>query len=257
VPQSPPQGSLRARVLAGEIVYGTFIGAASPIVAELCARAGFDWLIVDLEHGAGTEGELLAQLHAIGDRSAALVRPQSAERLRIGRALDLGARGLMIPRLETVDEVTETLSWLRFPPDGIRGLALTTRGAGLADVDHGGIAGLNPPILGIFQVESPVAVRNAGAIAALDGVDVLFVGPADLSHSMGIPGRFEDPSFTDALRAVATATEAAGKAAGILVRAPTDVPRVLDLGYRFIGVGSDLNFVIDGARAVMAGVPRS
>ncbi len=254
MPSPPPSGSLRARVLAGETVFGTFIGAASPIIAELCARAGFDWLIVDLEHGAGTEGELLAQLHAIGDRSAALVRPQSAERLRIGRALDLGASGLMIPRLETVDEVTETLSWLRFPPDGIRGLALTTRGAGLADVGHADIATLNPPILGVFQVESPVAVGNAAAIAALDGVDVLFVGPADLSHSMGIPGRFDDPAFDLALRAVAAATEAAGKAAGILVRGPGDVARFLDLGYRFIGVGSDLNFVIDGARAVMDGV---
>jgi 2-dehydro-3-deoxyglucarate aldolase/4-hydroxy-2-oxoheptanedioate aldolase len=235
-------------------VYGTFVGTGSPIVAELCARAGFDWLIVDLEHGAGTEAELLAQLHAIGDRSTALVRPQSGERLRIGRALDLGAAGLMIPRLETVDEVMETLAWLRFPPDGIRGLALTTRGAGLAEVGHADIARLNGPILGVFQVESPVAVRNAAAIAALDGVDVLFVGPADLSHSMGIPGQFDAPAFGESLRTVASATEAAGKAAGILVRAPADVPRFLDLGYRFIGVGSDLNFVIDGARAVMTGV---
>ena len=82
-------------------------------------------------------------------------------------------------------------------------------------------------------------------------VDVLFVGPADLSHSMGIPGRFEEPSFVDALRAVSGATQRHGKAAGILLRGPDDVPRYRELGYRFIGIGSDLNFVIDGARGVV------
>jgi 2-dehydro-3-deoxyglucarate aldolase/4-hydroxy-2-oxoheptanedioate aldolase len=236
-------------VLAGETAIGTFVGAGSPIVAELCARAGFDWLIVDLEHGAGTESELLSQLLAIGDRCAALVRPPSGERLRIGRALDLGAAGIMVPRVETVAEVEEILPWLRYAPDGTRGLALTTRGAGLGDVGHADIAARNATVLGIFQVESPRAVAEAPAIAALDGVDVLFVGPTDLSHSMGVPGRFEDAGFVAALRAVVDATEAAGKAAGILLRSPADLGRYLDMGYRFIGIGSDLNYVIDGARA--------
>jgi 4-hydroxy-2-oxoheptanedioate aldolase len=252
--QPPPAGSLRARILAGETLFGTFVGTGSPIVAELCARAGLDWLIVDLEHGAGTESELLGQLHAIAAWTTAIVRPQSTERLRIGRALDYGAAGVMVPRLETVAEVEEALGYLRFPPEGIRGIALTTRGAGLAEVAHEGVAGLNASVIGVFQVESPLAVENASAIAHLDGVDVLFVGPADLSHSMGLPGRFDEPAFVDALRAVSAATEAHGKAAGILLRTPADLSRYLDLGYRFIGIGSDLNFVIDGARAVVAAV---
>lgn len=248
-PPPPPPGSLRARVLDRETVIGTFVGAGSPIIAELCARAGFDWLIVDLEHGAGTETELLAQLHAIGDRATALVRPPSAERLRIGRALDLGAEGIMIPRLETVAEVRETLPWLRYPPEGTRGLALTTRGAGLGDVAHADIAARNATVLGVFQVESPAAVEAAPQIAALDGVDVLFVGPTDLSHSMAMPGRFDEPAFVDALRAVVAATDGAGKSAGILLRTAADIDRYHGLGFRFIGIGSDLNFVIDGARA--------
>jgi 2-keto-3-deoxy-L-rhamnonate aldolase RhmA len=250
----PPSGSLRARILARETLYGTFVSSGAPIMAELCARAGFDWLIVDLEHGAGTESELLGQLHAIGDRTAALVRPQSTERLRVGRALDYGAAGVMVPRLETVAEVDEALTYLRFPPEGIRGIALTTRGAGLAEVAHAGVAGLNASVVGVFQVESPLAVENATAIAAFDGVDVLFVGPADLSHSMGIPGRFDEPTFVDALRTVSAATEREGKAAGILLRSPADLDRYLELGYRFIGIGSDLNFVIDGARGVVEAI---
>ena len=254
--QPPPAGSLRARILAGETLYGTFVSSGAPIMAELCARAGFDWLIVDLEHGAATESELMSQLHAIGDRTTALVRPQSTERLRIGRALDTGAAGIMVPRLETVEEFQEALQYLRFPPEGVRGIALATRGAGLGEVAHAGVAGLNGSIVGVFQVESPLAVQNAASVAALDGVDVLFVGPADLSHSMGIPGRFDEPAFVDALRAVSSATEAAGKAAGILLRSAGDVPRYLELGYRFIGIGSDLNFVIDATREVVAAVRR-
>jgi 4-hydroxy-2-oxoheptanedioate aldolase len=252
--QPPPAGSFRARILAGETVYGTLASAGSSITAEICARAGFDWLIVDLEHGAGTEAELLGQLYAIGDRAAAIVRPQSTERLRVGRALDYGAAGLMIPRLETVEEVREALSYLRYPPDGVRGLALTTRGAGLGEVGHADVKTLNAAIVGVFQVESPLAVDNAPEIAALDGVDVLFVGPTDLSHSMGVPGQFDNEDFVDALRAVTVATEAAGKAAGILLRAAADLPRYRELGFRFIGIGSDLNFVLDGARGVMAAV---
>jgi len=252
--QPPPAGSLRARVLAGETLYGSFVSGGSAIHAELLARAGFDWLIVDLEHGAGTESELMGQLHAIGDRTTAIVRPQSGERLRIGRALDLGAAGIMVPRLETADEVRETLPYLRYPPEGVRGLALATRGAQLGEVGHADIAALNASIVGVFQVESPLAVENAAEIAALDGVDVLFVGPTDLSHSMGIPGQFDNPDFVDALLTVTTATEASGKAAGILLRSPADLPRYRELGFRFIGIGSDLNFVLDGARAVVAAV---
>ncbi len=247
----PPESSFRARILGGETLFGTFVSSGSAVVAELCARVGFDWLVVDLEHGGGTESELLGQLQAIGERTAAIVRPQSAERLRVGRALDLGAHGIMVPRLETSDEVAEAISFLRFPPDGVRGVALMSRGAGFGEVVHADDAALNRRLAGVVQIESPVAVANARAMAAIDGVDVLFVGPSDLTHSMGIPGRFGEPAFEDALRAVVAAAEASGKAAGILIRSTADLDRHLALGYRFIGIGSDLNFAIDGAKATL------
>ena len=126
-----------------------------------------------------------------------------------------------------------------------------SRGAGFGEVVHADVAGLNRRLTGVVQIESPVAVANARALAAIDGVDVLFVGPSDLTHSMGIPGRFGEPAFEDALRAVVAATEASGKAAGILIRSTADLDRHLGLGYRFIGIGSDLNFAIDGARATL------
>ena len=246
--------NLRARLRARETVYGTFLNSGSPLAAELCARAGFDWVIIDLEHGAATEADLLAHLYAIGaTETAALVRPQSGERLRIGRALDLGAHGIMIPRIDTPEQASEAIDWLRWPPDGGRGLALLTRGAELGEVGHGSIRALNQRVVGIVQVESPSAVEHASEIAAIDGVDVLFVGPTDLSHSMGIPGQFDDPSFLAALRTVVAATEASGKTAGILLRDAAALPAHRELGFRFIGLGSDGAFVTDGARAVLAG----
>jgi 4-hydroxy-2-oxoheptanedioate aldolase len=245
---------LRSRLRAGETLFGGFAAIGAPVATELLARAGFDWLIIDLEHGFGTESELLANLHAIGTtRAAALVRPQSGERLRIGRALDLGAHGIMVPRIDHPDQAREAISFMRYPPDGVRGVALSTRGAGLSELGHGDIAGINGRVLGIIQMESRGAIEHATEIAGIDGADVLFVGPTDLSHSLGVPGRFDDPTYLDALRRVVAAADAAGKAAGILLYDVKVVARHRELAFRFIGLGSDAAFIASGARAILAG----
>jgi 4-hydroxy-2-oxoheptanedioate aldolase len=247
-----PRTDLRRRVLAGEVTFGAFASLASPIAAEVLGRTGLDWVILDLEHSTLTETDLLAGIYALqATRATALVRVEEGTRLRIGRALDFGAEGLMIPRLETVEQVADAVSWMRFPPDGVRGLALSTRGAGQSSVAHVDVHKLNALALGIFQVESPIAVANAEALAAIDGVDVLFVGPADLSHSLGIPGQFEHATFMGALDAVAAACRVHGKAAGILLKGSEDVPAYLDRGYTFIGLGSDGGWVSNGARVVL------
>ena len=141
---------------------------------------------------------------------------------------------------------------MRYPPDGGRGLALSTRGAGLGELGHADVRAINQRIVGIIQVESPSAVEHAGEIAAIDGVDVLFIGPTDLTHSMGIPGQFDDARYLAALERVVVAAEGAGKATGILLYNMAVLPRHLDLGFRFVGLGSDGSFVADGARAVLA-----
>jgi 4-hydroxy-2-oxoheptanedioate aldolase len=253
-PSLPPRGDLRRRVLAGEPTIGAFVNLGSLASAELVARAGYDWVIVDLEHGMGTISDLHAQLLAVqATPTTALVRVPSAERLNVGRAMDLGADGLMIPRLERVAEVTETLTWMRFPPDGVRGVALPNRGGGYGEIGHAELAArVNPTILGVFQVESPAAVESAGELAAIEGVDVLFVGPADLSHAMGIPGRFDEPSFVAALDRVVGACRAHGKSAGILLKDGASVAASHAQGFTFIGVGSDASFVTSGARQQLA-----
>jgi len=216
-------------------------------------RAGLDWVVVDLEHGNATEATLLAHLAAIEVSGAvALVRPPSGERLRIGRALDLGASGIVIPRLDTVEQVRESVTFLRYPGAGQRGVALLTRGARLGTVNHAGVAALNNDIVGIVQIESPSAVEAADEIAATDGVDVLFVGPADLSHSLGVPGQFGDERYQAALRRVVEACRAHGKAAGILLYDHVSFRPHLDLGFTFVGIGADVSFVNDGVKAALA-----
>jgi 2-keto-3-deoxy-L-rhamnonate aldolase RhmA len=245
--------TLRSRIHAGETLFGAWCGLGSPGAAELLGVAGYDWVVVDLEHGTGTEAELLAHLTALETTgAAALVRPQSGERLRIGRALDLGAAGIVVPRLDTAAEVREAVSFLRYPPDGVRGVALLTRGARLGSVGHADVSTINRDIVGIVQVESPGAVREARAFAATDGVDVLFVGPADLSHSLGVPGQFQHETYLQALRTVVEACRAEGKAAGILLYDPASFGPHLELGFTFVGLGADASFVVNGAAAALA-----
>ena len=250
---------LRTRIRGGETLIGVFSDLASPMAVELCGRAGFDWAVLDLEHGAATEADLLALLYAAATTSMApVVRPQSAERLRVGRALDLGAEGIMLPQLKSIDEVREAVSYLRYPPVGQRGVALRTRGAGMGTFGHGEVAGvINERVVGIVQIETGGMADDADAIAALPEADVLFVGPADLTHSLGIPGRFDDERYLDALGTVVNGAEAHGKAAGILIYDPAALPPLLDMGFRFIGLGSEGSFVSAGARAMLAAAGRT
>ena len=192
------RGALAAAVRSGTPTLGTFIGTASPMAAEVCAAAGVDWVLLDLEHGAGGEEQVRDVVPAAGSYGVpTVVRVESAARIRMGRVLDSGAAGIMLPRMNTADEVTEAVRHLRYPPAGDRGVATYNRSCRFG-LDPGALDRANAEVLGVVQIESAVAVGNADAIAALDGVDVLFVGPRDLSHDLGVPGDLTAAAFTEA-----------------------------------------------------------
>jgi 2-dehydro-3-deoxyglucarate aldolase/4-hydroxy-2-oxoheptanedioate aldolase len=232
---SSSASTTRARLEAGESLVGAFLNMGSPLAADVCSRAGFDWLLVDLEHGAGTEAELIPTLQAIGGRCTTLVRIEVNERPRFARVLDAGADGVMVPRVDAADEAVAAVSCMRYPPRGVRGVAHMNRGKGWGFDAEAGDA------LCVIQIETSGAVEDADGIAAAEGVDVLFVGPSDLGAALGTT---ELP-----LDRVVEAARAHGKAAGILARTREDGERYLEQGFRFVGIGSDSFFLAQGARA--------
>jgi 2-keto-3-deoxy-L-rhamnonate aldolase RhmA len=242
---------VRGRLTAGETLYGTFLGLGSALATEACAVAGFDWLLVDLEHGGGDERALLQQQVAGEAHGMAMfARVESPERIRTGRLLDAGVTGVMFPRLETVDDVRAAVSHLRYPPEGDRGVATYNR-----VYDFGlrpeGLATANDAVVGIIQVESRRALNAAAEIAAVPGVDVLFVGPRDLSTDLGCPGKFDHPEFERALEQVLAAAKDTGIAAGILAGDAAQAARYAALGFRFVGVGSDASLLARAAYDTM------
>ncbi len=245
---------LKARLRAGETVVGTFLNLGSPLAVEVCGLAGFDWLLIDMEHGGGGEATLIAHLLAAENTGAhPVVRVEGPARQRIGRVLDMDAEGIMVPRVESAAEAKEIAAHLHFPPLGDRGVAAGNRfGAFATRADY--VDSAPERVTGIVQIETPAGVADAGEIAAVPGIDVLFIGPRDLSLSLGIMGQTSHPEFRRAVVEVRRACDAAGKATGILLPGPAAVPQALEDGFRFIGVGSDSGFILEGAKAAVESV---
>jgi 4-hydroxy-2-oxoheptanedioate aldolase len=234
----PPD--FRKRVLAREWLTGTFLNLGSPVTVEVAGLAGFDWVLIDHEHGPGGEDTLLHQLQAAAATPAfPVVRIAQNETPRFKRVLDMGALGVMVPYVSTANEARAAVSAMRYPPHGIRGVAKFNRGAGFGGDFEEYYAHAHERLVSVIQIETTDAINNIEEIAAVDGADVLFVGPTDLSYNMGIRDQLESAQFTDALRKVSDAAKKHGKAAGILVHNNALVPKVRDLGYTFTALGSD------------------
>ncbi len=241
--------SLRDLVRQGGATRGTFLNLGSPGAAEVCALSGFDWLLVDLEHGAGGEEGLTGQLLAGAAHGVpVLVRVESAERIRVGRVLDLGVAGVMFPRLNTPEEVRAAGGHLWDPPRGDRGIATYNRAREFGG-DGRDTEEVNDSLLGIVQIETAPALASVRDIAEIPGVDVLFVGPSDLSMALGVPGQFESPLLLEAFDAVINAAREAQIAAGILAVTPYRVAALASRGFSLIGVGSDASLLRGAARA--------
>jgi 2-dehydro-3-deoxyglucarate aldolase/4-hydroxy-2-oxoheptanedioate aldolase len=243
--------TLLERVRAGTPTRGTFLNLGSTLAAEVCALSGFDWLLVDLEHGAGGEEALVGQILAGAAHGVpVLVRTESAERIRAGHVLDLGAYGVMFPRLDTPEDVSDAVRHLSYPPHGDRGIAGFNRAREFGR-DRRNAQEVNASILSVVQIETLAALNNVEKIAVIPGVDVLFVGPSDLSASLGIPGQFEAPQFLDALSRVADACRTANIAAGIMQGEPDPVRAqwLVDQGFTFNAVGSDSSLLLSAASA--------
>jgi len=217
----------------------------------MVGKAGFDFVVIDLEHGSGTEVNVLHQLQALehtGTKS--IIRVEGHARQRSHRVLDLGAHGIMFPRVNTADEAKACVAALRYPPDGVRGVASMNRAAGFGVTFRDYVDSHKDNLLSVVQIETVEAVQNVEEIAAVEGADVLFIGPLDLSTSLGVLGQFDHPDFCAALDRTAAAARKHGKVTGILMPKPDDYDRFHGLGFRFLASGSDGAMVNNAARSL-------
>ena len=241
--------NLKRRLQNGETIHGCWLNLGSALTAEIVGLAGFDWVLIDLEHGAGTEKEALAQMQSLEHTGAGIVvRVESAELQRIQRILDMGAEGIMCPKINNLMEARKVVSGLHYPPIGQRGVAKMTRASQFGRNFQRYYDEAPENILGIVQIETKEALNHLDEIANLKGVDVLFIGPADLSMELGLFGQFDHPVFIDALQRTIAAANKAGKATGILFFNPDDYKKYHHMGIRFIACGADGTFVSEGAK---------
>jgi 4-hydroxy-2-oxoheptanedioate aldolase len=249
--------TFRARVLAGERLGGTFLNLGSPVTVEMAGCAGFDWLLLDHEHGPGSDETILHQLQAAAATPAVpIVRIAANEPPRFKRVLDLGAGGVMVPWVNTAAEAQNAVRSLRYPPRGIRGVAKLNRACDFGATFGDYYAHAHEWLVTMTQIETSEGVKNAAEIAAVDGVDVLFIGPMDLTTSMGIQEQFDHPDYRAAVKQVTTAARNAGKATGILVLNPALLPICDEFGISVVALGSDGGHANAGLRSSAAAVKK-
>jgi 4-hydroxy-2-oxoheptanedioate aldolase len=240
--------NLKEKIRSGEVVHGCWINLASTVSAEIVGNAGFDWLLIDLEHGAGDVAIMYQQLQALSASSSTpIVRIDNLSRPKVQRILDAGAAGIMFPQIQSSLEADGVIRMMYYPPRGERGMAKMVRATGFGRYANEYIADVEKNLVGVIQIETLNALQNIDGVAATEGVDVLFVGPSDLSLSLGIFGQLGHPLYQQAIKDVAAAAKKHGKATGVLLQDINEYEMYYQLGYRFLACGADSAFVRKGA----------
>jgi 4-hydroxy-2-oxoheptanedioate aldolase len=248
-----PGNEFKRGLAAGRTLFGLWTSLSGSYAIEAIAGAGLDWLMFDTEHSPNDLESILSNLQVLAAYpTQAVVRLPWNDMVTVKRYLDIGAQTLLFPQVNTADEARAAVSYTRYPPQGVRGVGGTTRATRFGRV-KGYAQHAHEQICVIVQVESQLALDNIEAIAAVDGVDGIFVGPADLHASLGRVGETRHPDVVPLIDAAIARIRRAGKAPGtILTGDPDDVARWINLGAQFIAVGSDLGLLARGADALAA-----
>ncbi len=234
--------------LSGEVLAGTFLNLGCPNAVEIAAGTGFDWLLIDLEHGSGSFADLRGMLMACrGSTASPIVRIRSVDADAVKFVMDSGAAGIMFPYVSTPEDAMRAVQTMKYPPIGTRGVAGIIRATDYGRDWKDYFASSNQRSLVVVQIETAEAVEAAESMAAVEGVDVLFVGPMDLSVNLGCTGDFTQPHFVEALKRVIAACKRHRKSAGILSR-PELVAQHKALGFRFLALGSDSGSIVSGLK---------
>jgi 4-hydroxy-2-oxoheptanedioate aldolase len=242
------QSKVKAKLSRNEPAHCISLHLTDPSIYELAGLMGFDGIWMDLEHHAYSVETAAGLMRAARVGGADIMaRPAKGEFMRMGRLLEAGATGIMYPRCSSAAEAAEVVRWSKFAPLGTRGFDGANPDAPyLALPFERYIREANEQTFVVIQIEEPAAVENAAAIAAVEGVDVLFLGPADLSILSGVPGQFDHPKMQESIKQVAAAAKSAGKHWGMPSGSLEQIQQLLDMGARFICHGCDIVMVKQG-----------
>ena len=250
-----PVNRLKQALAAGHAQYGLWLGLPDTTCAEICAGAGFDWLVVDTEHGPFDLPAVLRHLQTIAAYDVqAVVRPVSDDRNVLKQLLDTGVQSLVVPMVESAEQAAELVRSVRYPPAGRRGLGTALARAARWNRVPGYLHKANEQICLLAQVETERAVQSLPGILAVEGIDGIFVGPSDLSASMGHIGNARHPDVVNVIRDVLGRTREAGKVAGILAIDPAHIQDYRDHGANMIGIGTDTLLLANSAQQLAESV---
>jgi 2-dehydro-3-deoxyglucarate aldolase/4-hydroxy-2-oxoheptanedioate aldolase len=243
----------RRRLLGGERLIGTLLSLPSPELAEIAADAGFDWLFLDMEHGALDAGDVLRMVQAVREPCACLVRIPENREMWVKKALDTGAAGLIVPHINSADEAARTVHWAKYPPEGGRSVGFSRANRYGARFQEN-VERANAETVVVAQVEHIDGVRAIDAILGVPGVDAVFIGPYDLSASLGKPGRIEDADVREAIRTVASACAGRKVPVGIFAAALPAAVKAVEEGYTLVCAGIDIGLYARAAAETARGI---
>ena len=244
------RNAFKAAIGAGHQQIGLWSSLCSNIVAEIIGDSGFDWILLDTEHSPNELPGLVVQMQALATGTATpIVRPAWNDAVLIKRILDAGAQSLLIPFVQNAEEAKRAVAATRYPPQGIRGITASGRAARYGRVP-GYLDKAGSEICLLVQVETAEALSQLESIAAVEGVDGVFIGPADLSASLGHIGNPAHPEVQDAIKDAVTRLRKIGKPAGILTPNEAEARRYIEWGCTFTAVGSDLGLLAKNADAL-------
>ena len=246
-----PVNKFKRALKDGKPQIGIWSSLSSHIVAEILAHAGFDWVLLDTEHSPNELPMVQSQLHAMtGGTASGVVRPAWNDMVLVKRFLDIGAQSLLLPYVQTAEEAQNAVRYTRYPQAGLRGVAGATRAAGYGRTkDY--MKKAHEEICLLVQAETRKSLENLEAIAEVEGVDGIFIGPNDLSADLGYLGNWQHPEVWKVMEDAAKRIRKAGKAPGILV-GEADGQRCLDAGFLFVAVGADTGMLVRGSDSLAA-----